>query len=47
MHNLNMDGSLHEVIEDEFCLFSQTDSLTAMGWLRKTNFADKTNQAVQ
>jgi len=34
-------------IEPESCLLSQTDSTTAMGWLRKTNFADKLDEAVQ
>jgi len=34
-------------IEPESCLLSQTDSTTAMGWLRKTNFADKPDEAVQ
>jgi hypothetical protein len=37
----------HQVIAQEDCLLSQTDSSSAMGWLRKTNFADKSDEAVQ
>jgi hypothetical protein len=34
-------------ISSESCILSQTDSSTAAGWLRKSNFADKVDEAVQ
>jgi hypothetical protein len=34
-------------IASESCLLSQTDSTTAAGWLKKSNFADKSDEAVQ
>jgi hypothetical protein len=34
-------------IEESSCLLCQTDSSTANGWLRKSNFAEKTDMAVQ
>jgi hypothetical protein len=37
----------YEVIEPEDCILSQTDSSATMGWLKKSNFADKLDQAVQ
>jgi len=44
--NIWMDHS-HGVIDPESCILSQTDSSSAMGWLRKSNFADKPDEAVQ
>ncbi len=38
---------LSKDIELESCILSQTDSSTAAGWLRKSNFADTENEAVQ
>jgi hypothetical protein len=37
----------HQIIEPEDCILSQTDSSTAMGWLKKSNFADKPDEVVQ
>ena len=37
----------HSVIEPESCILSQTDSTSAMGWLRKSNFADRQDEFVQ
>jgi len=37
----------YKVIEPEFCLLSQTDSTTTMGWLKKLNFADTPDEAIQ
>ncbi len=34
-------------IASESCLLGQTDSSTAAGWLKKSNFADKLEEAVQ
>jgi hypothetical protein len=34
-------------IHKESCLLCQTDSSTACGWLRKTNFVEKQNEVVQ
>jgi hypothetical protein len=44
--NIWMDY-IHGVIEPEDCLLSQTDNASAMGRLKKSNFADKTDEAVQ
>lgn len=38
---------LSKDIELESCILSQTDSSTAAGWLRKSNFADAENESVQ
>ena len=38
---------LSNEITAESCLLSQTDSTTASGWLRKSNFADKEDENVQ
>jgi len=37
----------HGVLDPESCLLSQTDSSSASEWLRKTNFADKIDEAIQ
>jgi hypothetical protein len=37
----------HNVIQQESCLLSQTDSSSASGWMRKSNFANKSEEAVQ
>jgi hypothetical protein len=37
----------YKVIEPEFCLLSQTDSTTTMGWLKKLNFGDRPDEAIQ
>jgi hypothetical protein len=37
----------HNTIERESCLLSQTDSSSASGWLRNSNFSDKEDEAVQ
>jgi len=37
----------HKVLEPESCLLSQTDSTSALGWLRKSNFADESDEKVQ
>lgn len=37
----------HDTLDPESCLLSQTDSSSASGWLRKSNFADKVDEAVQ
>ncbi len=37
----------HNTIDPESCLLSQTDSSSAAGWLRKSNFADKVDETVQ
>jgi hypothetical protein len=37
----------HNTLERESCLLSQTDSSSASGWLRKSNFADRENEKVQ
>jgi hypothetical protein len=39
--------TFHQAIEPESCLLSQTNSMTAMGWLRKSNFANKPDETVQ
>lgn len=40
--------SIHKNIESESCILSQSDSSSATGWLRKSNFADSnTNEIVQ
>jgi hypothetical protein len=39
--------SIHSRIENSDCLLCQTDSSTANGWLRKSNFADKLDVAIQ
>jgi hypothetical protein len=39
--------TFHQAIEPKSCLLSQTDSTMAMGWLIKSNFADKPNETVQ
>ncbi len=38
---------LSSKIEAHSCLLCQTDSSTACGWLKKSNFADKTDEVVQ
>jgi hypothetical protein len=38
---------LSDEIDSESCLLSQTDSTTAAGWLRKSNFADAEDEVVQ
>jgi hypothetical protein len=37
----------HSVLEPESCLLSQTDRSSASGWLQKSNFADKVDEAIQ
>jgi hypothetical protein len=37
----------YQVIDPESCILSQTDSSSTMGWLKKSNFADKLDQSVQ
>jgi hypothetical protein len=37
----------HNDIEEESCLLCLTDSTTATGWLKKSNFADKEEEAAQ
>jgi hypothetical protein len=37
----------YQIIEPEDCILSQTDSSTTMGWLKKSNFADKPDEAIQ
>jgi hypothetical protein len=37
----------YQITEPEDCILSQTDSSTTMGWIKKTNFADKPDEAVQ
>jgi hypothetical protein len=37
----------HQVLLPESCVLSQTDSSSALGWLRKSNFADKSDEYVQ
>jgi hypothetical protein len=39
--------SISSQIEDSSCILCQTDSSTANGWLRKSNFSEKTDEAVQ
>lgn len=39
--------SFHNVIEPESCLLTLMDSTTALGWIRKSNFADKSDEFVQ
>jgi hypothetical protein len=39
--------TFHQAIEPESYLLSQTNSMTAMGWLRKSNFANKPDETVQ
>jgi hypothetical protein len=39
--------AFYQVIDSESCLLSQTDSTSALGWLRKPNFADKCDEFVQ
>jgi hypothetical protein len=38
---------IHQVVEPEACVLSQTDSTSALGWLRKTNFAERPDEGVQ
>jgi hypothetical protein len=38
---------LSRQIEEQSCLLCQTDSSTASGWLRKSNFAERSDVAVQ
>jgi hypothetical protein len=38
---------LHGDITSESCILSQTDSTSATGWLKKSNFTDANNQIVQ
>jgi len=38
---------IHQVVEPEACILSQTDSTSALGWLRKTNFAERPDEGVQ
>jgi len=38
---------LENGIEDESCLLSQTDSTSAAGWIKKSNFADSGDEIVQ
>ncbi len=38
---------LNDEIPAESCLLSQTDSTSTTGWLRKSNFVDEPNMAVQ
>jgi hypothetical protein len=40
-------GILSNSIEPESCILSQTDSSSASGWLRKSNFADSEDEVVQ
>lgn len=37
----------HNTNEAESCLLSQTDSSSALGWLRKSNFANKVDANIQ
>ncbi len=37
----------HQLLHKEACILSQTDSTTALGWLKKSNFADKSEELVQ
>lgn len=39
--------SFHGILTPESCLLSHTDSSSASGWLRKTNFADKVDETIQ
>jgi hypothetical protein len=39
--------SFHNTLEPESCLLSQTDSTSASGWLRKSNFADREDEIIQ
>jgi hypothetical protein len=39
--------SLDNSIEEESCILSQTDSSSANGWLRKSNFSDTDDEIVQ
>jgi hypothetical protein len=39
--------SFHKVIEPKSCILTQTDSTSALGWLRKSNFTDKMDEFVQ
>ena len=38
---------LEDSLETESCLLSQTDSTSAAGWIKKSNFADTSEEAVQ
>jgi len=38
---------IHNEIPEESCILSQTDNSSAAGWLRKSNFADDANYAIQ
>jgi hypothetical protein len=37
----------HKSLDPESCLLSQTDSSSALGWLRKSNFADEEDESIQ
>ena len=37
----------HQSLHKEACILSQTDSTSALGWLKKTYFADKSEELVQ
>jgi hypothetical protein len=39
--------SFHNYLEPVSCLLSQTDSTSASGWLRKSNFADRDDEYIQ
>ncbi len=39
--------AFHNDIKEESCLLCMTDSSTATGWLKKSNFADKEDEAAQ
>jgi len=38
---------IHHEVQYEDCLLSQTDNSTAAGWLRKSNFADTSDEFIQ
>jgi hypothetical protein len=46
MVNIWVD-SFNNSLEPESCLLSQTDSTSASGWLRKSNFADRDDEHIQ
>ncbi len=37
----------HQIVDQEACILSQTDSTSALRWLRKTNFAERPDEGVQ
>jgi hypothetical protein len=37
----------HQLLHKEACILSQTDSTTALGWLKKSDFSDKSEELVQ